>query len=314
MEAKVDISKIGLTVDKPCEEDEVRIAQEIKEALIKFGYVYLYGHGIDEHLVDALFKDSKSFFDDLTEEEKLKSWPKDPVTAQGYKIGKTPLESGLVEVKETMNIIGLKSEDSFPDSTHSKIRGEIAELGDKFKSLSHRILRLLALALNKPADYFDQHHTKFFEYPDNQSRIRVIHYPKMDGELIPGMTTCGEHSYWGAMTLKFQDDLGWLQLKCKQKGWVTAKDIPGCVLLNIADLMELWSGGLFCATEHRVVIPDDKEKMDKSRHSVVFFVHPDENVHVEPLISTEKKLQGKTAGDHVKEMKLKKTCNMRKND
>lgn len=80
-----------------------------------------------------------------------------------------------------------------------------------------------------------------------------------------------------------------------------------------ASLMDYWptlksllfySNGLFPATLHRVVIPEEELLQKKARQSIVFFLHPESSTMVKPLIektprSKLQTYQAITALDHV---------------
>lgn len=52
---------------------------------------------------------------------------------------------------------------------------------------------------------------------------------------------------------------------CATLGW--AVQVPGCLIVNLGDLMQRWSGGLFRSTRHRVHSPSRHEG---ARLSVAF--------------------------------------------
>lgn len=52
----------------------------------------------------------------------------------------------------------------------------------------------------------------------------------------------------------------------------------GAFVVNIGDMLELWTNGLFKATPHRVVRP-----LDRSRLSIPFFFEPNYDAVVHPI-------------------------------
>jgi isopenicillin N synthase-like dioxygenase len=50
--------------------------------------------------------------------------------------------------------------------------------------------------------------------------------------------------------------------------------------VNTGELLARWTNGQLPALRHRVVVP---QYCSRTRHSIAFFVHPDDNVAVEPL-------------------------------
>ena len=63
-----------------------------------------------------------------------------------------------------------------------------------------------------------------------------------------------------------------------QWGWYDAPVPPaGGVLVNVGLAMELWSGGAYKATMHRVVFPKSTGGV-KERYTLAYFVQPDDEV------------------------------------
>ena len=69
---------------------------------------------------------------------------------------------------------------------------------------------------------------------------------------------------------------------------------PASVLVNLGDLMQMWTNNRLLATEHRVLFPKMKEEFYKhqansddvvipERRSTAFFVHPDADTIVSSL-------------------------------
>ena len=110
---------------------------------------------------------------------------------------------------------------------------------------------------------------------------------------------CGEHSDYGTITLLYQDKLGGLEVKGVDGQWINADPVPGTVLVNVGDLLEALTGGLFPATRHRVVVPEQEIRRRTKRQSIVFFIHPDDAVVCEPLAGPDPRYQPVTARQHL---------------
>ncbi len=111
---------------------------------------------------------------------------------------------------------------------------------------------------------------------------------------------CGEHSDYGTLTFLYQDDIGGLEVRAVDNSWIKATPRAGTILINVGDLLEMWSNGLFPATLHRVVIPPEEIERRKARQSIVFFVHPESDTVVQPLINTQElRYEPISALDHV---------------
>ena len=57
--------------------------------------------------------------------------------------------------------------------------------------------------------------------------------------------------------------------------------------VNIGDLMETYTNGLFPATRHRVVVPVEEVRRRKARQSLAVFLHPDRSEVARPIHGEE---------------------------
>ena len=65
--------------------------------------------------------------------------------------------------------------------------------------------------------------------------------------------------------------------------WRPAPPVQDAILVNVGDLMEVWSSGRLRATKHRVVVPEQELLRQRARQSIAMFVNPDDHVLVRPL-------------------------------
>ncbi|GAA2428845.1 hypothetical protein GCM10010191_47520 [Actinomadura vinacea] len=142
--------------------------------------------------------------------------------------------------------------------------------------LSADLLRLCARALGLNEDHFDD---KFDRHVS--SLVANYYYPQMD-EPLPGQLRRGAHTDFGGLTVLYQqDNAGGLQVLQGENAWRDVRAIPGSFVINIGDLMALWTGGRWVSTMHRVVNPDRADT--SSRLSIPFFFQPNHDAVVEPL-------------------------------
>ena len=84
---------------------------------------------------------------------------------------------------------------------------------------------------------------------------------------------CGAHSDSGALTLLLQSPgvSGLQALAPDGTTWLDVPPLPGTLVLNLGELLQLASGGYYRATVHRVVPPCG----DTARLSAPFFYNAD---------------------------------------
>lgn len=91
--------------------------------------------------------------------------------------------------------------------------------------------------------------------------------------------SCGEHTDYGMLTILMQDDVGGLEIKGENDEWIPAPPIPGTFVVNLGDMLEVWTNGSFKANLHQV----RKPKSGRDRFSVAYFFGPKLETVVSPL-------------------------------
>ncbi|KAH9864084.1 hypothetical protein J1614_010017 [Plenodomus biglobosus] len=118
--------------------------------------------------------------------------------------------------------------------------------------------------------------------------------------------SCGAHTDYGCITLLLADPTpSALQVQLKNGTWLNADPIPGAFVVNIGDMIERWTNGLWKSTLHRVIHTGGRD--GTSRISVPFFYEPGFEVEVAPLGKIvarmegegEEKRKGGTYGEHL---------------
>ncbi|XP_052865702.1 uncharacterized protein LOC128272031 [Anopheles cruzii] len=98
------------------------------------------------------------------------------------------------------------------------------------------------------------------------------------------VTRCGAHADYGTFTLLAQDSEGGLEVKLPGTDrWKRVGHLPGAILINAGELLSTWTGEKICALEHRVIIPKEETIRTRGRHSLAFFVHPDNCISIAPI-------------------------------
>jgi isopenicillin N synthase-like dioxygenase len=142
------------------------------------------------------------------------------------------------------------------------------------------MIRIFALALGMPEDYFDTVTTN----PGADGLY--VHYPATpadkleenndDNDIDVGI---GSHTDIQCVTLLWQDMSGGLQVLSASDEWLDARPIPGTLVVNIGDFLQRLSNNRFKSTVHRVY-----NRQPTSRYSMPFFLgfNPDSVCKVVP--------------------------------
>ncbi|KAI9202432.1 uncharacterized protein BJ171DRAFT_514050 [Polychytrium aggregatum] len=275
--------------------DEARIntAQEIMDALCRFGFVCLKNHGIDSDLLAEFFVLAAQYFDRPLADKLRHAY--DPNDNSGYtSFGQEVLNlDDPVDQKEAFNLRPFNglfgSKETLPELFQAHF-DRIEQLSEDLHRLMLRILDAVSLGLQIPAEaggisYLSDRHR--YQEPSGCT-LRMLRYPPAK----TGSIRCGGHTDYGSLTLLFQDSVGGLEVFVPTSetirdpavdGWIPVVPAPNTLIVNAGDLMEFWTGGLIRSAPHRVRGWPGSEST--SRYSVAFFGHPEDSTPLDPIPS-----------------------------
>ncbi len=253
----------------------------IDNACRDHGFFLLTGHGLEQNL-ENLSEQAKVFFS-LPRETKLEAArTKDNPTGY-YDRELTKQKRDQKEVFDYFATLGVarRTEMNWPRN-QPVFKAVLTDYFSACDDLSARILQLLCDALGVDGDQlagaFGRKAT---------SSARLNHYPDHDpvanneraGVAPLGNMALHHHTDPGALTLLFQDAVGGLQTHSNQHGWVDVPPVAGAIVVNIGDILQVWSNDLYKAALHRVLpVPDGKQ-----RFSMPFFYQPRGSAIIAPL-------------------------------
>ena len=138
-----------------------------------------------------------------------------------------------------------------------------------------RVAAVLLAAMAEILGVADDYFVKVFDAP--LTNMTLLHYPSVS----PASNGFGIHPHkdTDALTILAPDPVGGLMVRSRDTAdWINAAPPGDALVVNIGDLMELWSGGYFVSTPHKVVNTSGAE-----RYSFPYFAVPRFDTVVEPL-------------------------------
>ena len=129
------------------------------------------------------------------------------------------------------------------------------------------LLRGFALGLGLPEAALDAFVTK------PPSQLRLIHYPPSAGECGQGIAA---HTDYELFTILLATSPG-LEVMNGDGAWIDAPPLPGAFVVNIGDMLEIFTNGELVATSHRV------RSVASDRYSFPLFFSCDYHTVVAPL-------------------------------
>ncbi|NHC33644.1 isopenicillin N synthase family dioxygenase [Scytonema millei] len=248
------------------------VVDRVYQACHEIGFLYIKNPGISTNLIQQLFLHSQQFFN-LSSEAKARIAWLDETHNSGYVgIERERLDPSLPgDLKEALNL-NLNSLTQNLEFS-AEFCNCVLDFWKACVQVTDTVLQSFALALQLPEDFFIANHH------EQAHTLRLLHYPPLQQPPKRGQVRAGEHSDYGSITLLFQDDIGGLEIQTKDGVWIAASAIPETIIINTGDLMQRWTNHVFCSTKHRVAIPLD-ERVRRSRYSIAFFCHPNDDTEV----------------------------------
>jgi len=156
-----------------------------------------------------------------------------------------------------------------------KYKDRFDDIFRNFASKSRDVLRAFAVSFQLPEKFFDSYHSNM------EHTLRLLHYPKLSVDPLPGQLRAGEHTDYGSLTLLIQDNAGGLQVQGADNTWHDGEPIPGAMVVNTGDMMNVWTNEHFRSTKHRVTFPANARTQE--RYSIAFFVNPNADALITPI-------------------------------
>lgn len=279
----VDFAKCAIDKNDFDEQNSLtEIGKLMCDAFINCGFVYLKNTGISSASVDEVNETTRKFFES-TEKEKMKYVRQ--TTNHGYDfIGSERLQEGQPgDYKMSYNMTCKAVEDEnylWPDDLVPGFSKVSIAFMSQCKTLALRIMDAISLGLQlKDPNFMSCCHSSLMK-TNNNSSLRCLYYPPMPETIKQGQVRLAEHTDYGTLTLLFQDHIGGLQIKNRDGTYIDAHPIKDTVLVNVADLLQYWTGGVLKSTPHRIIGTSNAESRSSVRRSIAFFVHPTSDLPV----------------------------------
>jgi isopenicillin N synthase-like dioxygenase len=293
----IDIAPFGPSGDRarPIERDAV--VRAVDAACTEIGFFTIAGHGVPAALIDRMLETSRAFFDLPAAEKRRVDRPR-PEQSRGYlALGAENLsysrgDASTTDLKEFFAIgpVDVPDEayyrrpEAYPSfapnlwpERPAALRSVWTEYYHTLEGLAARLMRIFALALGLPDDFFRDKTDRHI------SGIRANHYPEQVEPPAPGQIRAGAHTDYGAVTILLPENVPGLEVLDRAGAWVDVSAPPSTFVCNIGDLMQHWTNDRWISTMHRVVNPPREAAAGNRRLSIPFFHQPNYDALIECL-------------------------------
>ncbi len=262
---------------------------QLGSSFARYGFAVVRADTLDPQQVDAFLACYKAFFA-LPEADKRRYH----IVAGGGQRGYTPFgvetAKGAVhfDLKEFWHVgrplpPGHRYASVMPDNIWPTeipgIRSCSEKLFATFDALGNKLLEAIASYLSLPRDFFGG------AVDNGNSILRILHYPPVTGD-VPNVRA-GAHEDINVITLLLGAEEAGLQVKDRDGSWLDITPPPGCIVVNIGDMLQRLTNHVLPSTSHRVINPEPA-RARFARYSLPYFLHfnPDYEIRTLPQCIT----------------------------
>ncbi|GAA5898320.1 hypothetical protein JCM5296_001341 [Sporobolomyces johnsonii] len=279
-----------------------QFVHELRQALLTTGFLYLTE--IEQVLPgwtdawDAAFRASEEFFQRPLE-EKMQIGMLKSRHFRGYSAVGAEVTAGKVDQREQIDLapdtppavphprpssadehpifLSLYGPNQYPSASVPSFEPAIKTYRALCSTVARSLVSLLAQSLSPEPELI----TSLFESSNpltpDYSRMKVVRYPPVPSG-VQGLGV-GAHKDGGGITLLAQDQTGGLQVQTWAGEWIDVEPRAHDLVINVGQVIERLSSGLYPATTHRVL----PTLSPSPRLSIPFFFSPVLTAPLSPL-------------------------------
>lgn len=237
--------------------------QSLHSACRDWGFFQVVNHGVSGSVTERFKTEVKEFFN-LPMEEKTKYWQ---TTEEVEGFG----QAFVVSEEQKLDWADIFFLTTLPESLQKShllpmlplpFRHALESYSSEVKNLALGILGYMGQALGmEPEGYLKD------LFRDGMQSMRMNYYPPCpQPDKVIGLTP---HSDSVGLTILLQiNEMDGLQIK-KDGSWIPINPLPNAFVVNVGDVLEIVTNGVYRSIEHRAVVNPSKERL-----SVATFHNP----------------------------------------
>ncbi|XP_010262284.1 PREDICTED: 1-aminocyclopropane-1-carboxylate oxidase homolog 1-like [Nelumbo nucifera] len=233
----IDLDGIG--------EDAIRrreIVEEVRNASEMWGFFQVVNHGIPVNVLDEMLQGVRGFYEQDIEVKK-KFYTRDLRRRLVYNSNNQLYQSPAANWRDSFYCF-MAPEPPQPEDLPAVCRDIMMEYSKQVKKLGIFLFELLSEALTLKSEHL-------VDIGCAEGHALLTHYyPSCpEPELTMGTSKHADNDF---LTVLLQDNIGGLQV-LREKQWVDVLPMPGALIVNVGDLLQLISNDRFKSVEHRVL-------------------------------------------------------------
>ncbi|KAK7253183.1 hypothetical protein RIF29_37694 [Crotalaria pallida] len=240
---------------------------QIARASQEWGFFQVVNHGISSEILKRLRSEQEKLFkkpfEKKTKEDKFFNF-----SSGSYRWG-SPTATCITQLSwsEAFHIPLTDILHHSNNNASNSLSSTMAQFATTVSSLAETLADILAEKMGHKSTFFKENCLP------NTCYLRLNRYPPCPiASEIHGLMP---HTDSDFLTILYQDEVGGLQL-VKDMKWIAVKPNPDALIINIGDLFQAWSNGVYKSVKHRVVTNPKVE-----RFSTAYFLCPSNDTVIE---------------------------------
>ncbi|GAB3014408.1 isopenicillin N synthase family dioxygenase [Spirosoma pulveris] len=254
-------------------ERKAQFVSDLGRAFNQIGFVAIRNHGLTNELTKKLYDSAQSFF--ASPDSLKQKYERPDLNGQRGYIGKGKETAKGFKVADLKEFYHVGQPEPIGNMPANVLPDEFPEFSEAtqtaYRTLENagkQLLRAIALYLELPENYFDD------KVQNGDSILRALHYFPLDPDTTPdGAVRAAPHGDINLITLLMGASADGLEVLRRDGKWISITALPDQVVVNVGDMLDRLTNHKLKSTIHQVVNPP-REKMNQSRYSIPFFMHP----------------------------------------
>lgn len=268
--------------------------QTIANAAAEWGFFRLVDHGLNTQTIENFLDMTRAFFSQTANEKnKLARSETNPWGYYDRELTKNRQDwKEIYDLGVDTEYEGHQNTTPWPEELIG-FKASMLDWHERCEAISLDLIRAICVSLGKEDNYL----TRWFS-PENTSFLRLNHYPvcpdPANAEVdFPEAGHLGIHHHTdaGAVTVLLQDGVSGLQVRNQDK-WHTIEADRDTLIINIGDMIQVWSNDRYIAPLHRVL-----GNARQDRYSAAFFMNPQFITDCQPIVEEPPKYRTVNWGD-----------------
>ncbi|KAA8521734.1 hypothetical protein F0562_012407 [Nyssa sinensis] len=253
------------------------VVELVGHACQTWGMLQVTNHGVPSSLLDDVESEARRLFS-LPAQQKMKTL-RSPVGAAGYGSARiSPFFSKLMW-HEGFTIMGSSLVDHARElwpHDYESFCDVMEDYQKKMKALASRLLLLILKSL----DVTEEEMNWAASVHESEGALQLNSYPSCpDPNSAIGLAP---HTDSMLITILHQCNTNGLQIFRDGVGWISVSPAAGALLVNVGDLLHIFSNARFPALYHRAVVNQTRHRI-----SVAYFYGPPADSQVKPFVKLE---------------------------